>query len=145
MIFGNNLLIDSIDRHLLFFVFTSNFVLFILFSFFSENDDLATMIIVDSLFGFSTHKMNPRFRTNRRLWPQWKTTVQQFQQHLDYDRCFNELTSIGTWYDQLLARKSLIQLNAFKEHVSFKKKTLFFSILIMLKSIYLDASFSSFI
>ncbi|CAF4992374.1 unnamed protein product, partial [Rotaria sp. Silwood1] len=82
-----------------------------------ENDDLATMIIVDSIFGFTTHKMNVRFRPNRRLIPQWKLTVEQFQEHLDYQRCFDEVTSIGTWYDHLLARKSPIQLTAFKEHL----------------------------
>jgi hypothetical protein len=85
---------------------------------FSENDDLATMIIVDSMFGFTTHKMNVRFRPNRRLLPQWKLAVEQFQQHLDYERCFNEVTSIYTWYDHLLARKSPAQLSAFKEHVN---------------------------
>ncbi|CAF2745873.1 unnamed protein product [Rotaria sp. Silwood2] len=82
-----------------------------------ENDDLATMIIVDSIFGFTTHKMNVRFRPNRRLLPQWKSTVEQFQEHLDYQRCFDEVTSIGTWYDHLLARKSPIQLTAFREHL----------------------------
>ena len=85
---------------------------------FSENDDLATMIIVDSIFGFITHKMNVRFRTNRRLTPQWKLAVEQFQEHLDYERCFTEVTSIGNWYDHLLARKSPTQLTAFKEHVN---------------------------
>lgn len=78
------------------------------------------MIIVDSMFGFTTHKMNVRFRPNRRLSPQWKTAIQRFQQHLDYERCFNEATSIGNWYDHLLARKSSAQLIAFKEHVSIK-------------------------
>jgi len=76
------------------------------------------MIIVDSMFGFTTHKMNIRFRPNRRLSPQWKLTVEQFQQHLDYERCFTEVTSIGNWYDHLLARKSPAQLTVFKEHVS---------------------------
>ncbi|CAM4878191.1 unnamed protein product [Rotaria socialis] len=82
-----------------------------------ENDDLATMITVDSVFGFTTHKMNIRFRPNRRLTPQWKLAVEQFQEHTDYQRCFDEVTSIGTWYDQLLARKSPTQLTAFKEHM----------------------------
>ena len=89
---------------------------------FSENDDLATMIIVDSMFGFTTHKMNVRFRANRRLSPQWKLAVEQFQQHLNYERCFTEITSIGNWYDHLLARKSSAQIVAFKEHVYHKKK-----------------------
>jgi hypothetical protein len=78
------------------------------------------MIIVDSIFGFTTHKMNVRFRANRRLIPQWKLAVEQFQEHLDYERCFTEVTAIGNWYDHLLARKSPIQLTAFKEHVNKK-------------------------
>ncbi|CAF1327726.1 unnamed protein product [Rotaria sordida] len=82
-----------------------------------ENDDLATMIIVDSMFGFTTHKMNVRFRPNRRLSPQWKLAVKRFQQHIDYEQCFTELTSIGNWYDHLLARKSSAQLTALKEHM----------------------------
>ncbi|CAF0741059.1 unnamed protein product [Adineta steineri] len=82
-----------------------------------ENDDLATMIVVDSIFEFTTHKMNIRFRPNRRLLPQWKLAVEQFQEHLDYDKCFNDMTSIGTWYEQLLARKTSVQLTAFKEHL----------------------------
>jgi histone-lysine N-methyltransferase SUV420H len=89
---------------------------------FSENDDLATMIIVDSIFGFTTHKMNVRFRSNRRLSPQWKLAVEKFQQHLDYEQCFTEVTSIGNWYDHLLARKSPIQLITFKEHVNIQNK-----------------------
>jgi hypothetical protein len=96
------------------------FVLFYYFDwyiFFSENDDLATMITVDSIFGFTTHKMNVRFRTNSRLIPQWKLAIEQFQKHLDYEQCFNQVTSIGTWYEHLLARKNSSQLIAFKEHV----------------------------
>jgi histone-lysine N-methyltransferase SUV420H len=91
---------------------------------FSENDDLATMIIVDSIFEFTTHKMNVRFRPNRRLLPQWKLAVEQFQQHLDYERCFTEVTSIGNWYDHLLARKSPVQLITFKEHVNNNNKNI---------------------
>jgi hypothetical protein len=88
---------------------------------FSENDDLATMITVDSIFGFTTHKMNVRFRTNRRLIPQWKLSIEQFQKHLNYERCFNEVITIGTWYEHLLARKDSNQLIAFKEHVRIIK------------------------
>ena len=51
------------------------------------------MITVDSIFGFTTHKMNVRFRTNRRLIPQWKLAIEQFQKHLNYERCFNEVTN----------------------------------------------------
>jgi len=75
------------------------------------------MITVDSMFGFTTHKMNVRFRANRRLLPQWKLVVEKFQQHLDYERCFNEVISIGSWYDLLAARKNPPQLLSFKEHV----------------------------
>ncbi|UJR28834.1 hypothetical protein I4U23_010058 [Adineta vaga] len=82
-----------------------------------ENDDLATMIVVDSMFGFTTHKMNIRFRANRRLLPQWKLAIEQFQEHLDYEKCFNQITSIGTWYENLLARKSSLQITGFKEHL----------------------------
>ena len=83
------------------------------------------MIIVDSIFGFTTHKMNVRFRPNRRLTPQWKNVVEQFRQHLNYQRCFDELTSVGNWFDNLLARKSPGQLTAFKDHVREKSKTFF--------------------
>ena len=100
------------------FCFYSHSIISILFS---ENDDLATMIIVDSMFGFTTHKMNVRFRANRRLSPQWKLAVERFQQHLNYKQCFTEITSIENWYDHLLARKSSTQIAAFKEHVCQKK------------------------
>ena len=76
------------------------------------------MITVDSIFGFTTHKMNVRFRTNRRLVPQWKSTIELFQKHLDYERCFNDITNIGTWYELFLARKNSAQLSIFKEHVN---------------------------
>ena len=75
------------------------------------------MIIVDSVFEFTTHKMNVRFRPNRRLWSEWKRSVENFPKHLDYQKCFNEVTSIGSWYKHLLARKSPAQLNGFKDHV----------------------------
>lgn len=85
--------------------------------YFSENDDFATMIIVDSIFGFTTHKMNVRFRANRRLVPQWKLAIERFQQHLDYERCFNEIITLGKWYDYFIARKTPARLTIFKEHV----------------------------
>ena len=75
------------------------------------------MIIVDSIFGFTTHKMNVRFRANRRLAPQWKSAIERFQQHLDYERCFNEIITLGKWYDYFLARKTPARLAVFKEHV----------------------------
>ncbi|CAF0781560.1 unnamed protein product [Didymodactylos carnosus] len=61
--------------------------------------------------------MNVRFRPNRRLLPLWKQAIVQFSIHGDYEKCFDEVTSNGNWYAQLLVRKSPSQLSAFKEHL----------------------------
>lgn len=45
--------------------------------------------------GFQTHKMNPdsAATVSKQLRSRWRRALQQFAEHRNYDRCFDELTS----------------------------------------------------
>jgi histone-lysine N-methyltransferase SUV420H len=56
-----------------------------------EYDDTCTMIVVDSMLEFTTHKMNVKFRPIKKYSNDWKEIIKQFQLDLDYKKCFKNL------------------------------------------------------
>ncbi len=81
-------------------------------------DDLATAAVVDPLLGFTTHKMNHRFRAP--LKPQAKelcAAVQAFAKHQDYERAYADIAAVS-WWTQATRNKDKGWMGALKEHVS---------------------------
>ncbi|CAG7725884.1 unnamed protein product [Allacma fusca] len=84
----------------------------------SDNDDLATALILDSYLGFATHKMNIRHRPQRQHWDSLKQIVQDFLKHQNYEKAFNELDS-GGWLKQSknYHSKQKEQKDAVRDHI----------------------------
>ena len=117
----------------------------------SENDDLATGLVLDPYLGFTTHKMNLRYilcdllcinrhRTNIRLAflayqsysyrppktnrEELKQAVIKFIQDQDYQKAYEQLTS-NDYVWNILANKTKQQQAVLREHV---RKDLYLSL-----------------
>ena len=95
----------------------------------SDYDDIGTAVIVDPYLGFSTHKMNLRFRSPSVAHQKYlKEVVKKFIEHQDYEKAYNELLGCE-WLKSITRRKKKEWQNGLKEHVSFiftKKTPTFF-------------------
>jgi histone-lysine N-methyltransferase SUV420H len=83
----------------------------------SDFDDIATALIVDPYLGFTTHKMNLRFRTpkpNHRKY--LKSVVDKFLAQQDYEKSYNELCACD-WTKSMTIRKPKTWHAGLKEHV----------------------------
>jgi histone-lysine N-methyltransferase SUV420H len=80
-------------------------------------DDICTMMIVDSMLGFTTHKMNTKFRpVNKKLQATWKETLAAFQTASDYVRTSETLMQ-NKWFEVHFANKSPKQVYDLKQHM----------------------------
>ena len=84
----------------------------------SDYDDIGTAVIVDPYLGFSTHKMNLRFRSPSVAHQKYlKEVVKKFIEHQDYEKAYNELLGCE-WLKSITRRKKKEWQNGLKEHVS---------------------------
>lgn len=82
-----------------------------------DNDDLATMLVIDAYLGFTSHKMNTRFRPakgNKSC--EWRVMIERFRKHQDYELAYSELTA-GDSLRLFFLTKSKSQRSTAKEHV----------------------------
>jgi len=82
----------------------------------SDNDDLATGLVLDPFLGFSTHKMNLRYRPPKANREELKQAVVDFIEHQDYEKAYKQLTS-SDYVWNFLANKSKQQQLTVKEHI----------------------------
>ncbi|CAL4094688.1 unnamed protein product, partial [Meganyctiphanes norvegica] len=83
----------------------------------SDNDDLATALVLDSYLGFQTHKMKLGYRCPMKNKEQLRSIIEEFIQHQDYEKSYKQLTSgdLMSWTFQVTKNKA--QQATFKEHV----------------------------
>ncbi|KAK4023399.1 histone-lysine N-methyltransferase Suv4-20 [Daphnia magna] len=82
----------------------------------SENDDLATGLVLDPYLGFSTHKMNLRYRPPKANREELKQAVIDFIEHQDYEKAYKQLTSSDYVWNFLANKNKQQQMNV-KEHI----------------------------
>lgn len=87
----------------------------------SENDDLATSLVLDPYLGFSTHKMNMKWRPPLRASStQLRFIMEEFVKTQDYKKALSSIMK-GDWMPRI---RSKSQTKKFEEHVSLLKKML---------------------
>ncbi|XP_033123901.1 histone-lysine N-methyltransferase set9-like [Anneissia japonica] len=82
----------------------------------SENDDLATNLTLDPYLGFTTHKMNPRFRPVGPKPEVLRDILQRFKKNNNYVEAYERYMS-GEWAKVHFLNKSKQQVRATKEHI----------------------------
>ena len=73
-----------------------------------ENDDLATSIILDPIMGFTTHKMNTRFRPIKASAEDMIEVMNEFLCTANYEACFTKMISMD-WAQLCYASRTLKQ------------------------------------
>lgn len=82
----------------------------------SDNDDIATSLVLDPYLGFTTHKMNIRFRSPRANNAELKSIVEEFVRDQNYEKAFSRISK-GDWMPRI---KSKNQLKKLEEHVCIR-------------------------
>lgn len=83
----------------------------------SENDDLATSLILDPHLGFQTHKMNIRYRPLKVDTAQLKAIVDEFIQTQNYEVAVKKIFS-GPWLPRSYRNKNKMSIKRLHDHVS---------------------------
>lgn len=85
----------------------------------SENDDLATSLILDPILGFQTHKMNIRYKPLRVKNDELKKVAGEFIHDQNYDKTFNRIMA-GEWIPRTVHNKSKLMQKRLQAHVISK-------------------------
>ena len=83
----------------------------------AQYDDISSSLCVDPMIGFTTHKMNPRFRHVKGRFGKLKVIIDQFTADSNGSKAYDTLVS-GNWARTFLMGKPKPQVLAFQEHVS---------------------------
>nr|XP_046909813.1 histone-lysine N-methyltransferase KMT5B-like [Dermatophagoides farinae] len=81
-----------------------------------EADDIATALVVDQYLGFTTHKMNTRFRQPKVPKDQLKKIIMKFKEHQNYEQTLKEIFA-GEWAHSLYATKSIRMQKIIRQHI----------------------------
>ncbi|XP_055371522.1 probable serine/threonine-protein kinase DDB_G0282963 [Condylostylus longicornis] len=82
----------------------------------SENDDLATSLVLDPHLGFQTHKMNVRYRPIKADKTALKSIVSEFIKTQDYDQAVKKIFK-GEWMPRSINNKNKMAIKRLHDHI----------------------------
>lgn len=82
----------------------------------SENDDLATSLVLDPYLGFTTHKMNIQYKPLKANSDELRKIVAEFRQDQRYDLAYQKIMK-GEWIPRHLHNKNKADKKKLQEHV----------------------------
>lgn len=87
----------------------------------SDNDDLATGVVLDTILGFQTHKMNLKYRPLRVNTEPVKDLLEEFIRTQNYAKCYQQLMK-GSWIPRSALNKSKLAQKRLEAHVSLNSR-----------------------
>lgn len=82
----------------------------------SDNDDLATALVLDPVLGFQSHKMNIRFRALKANKEELKELIEEFVRKQNYEATYQKLIK-GVWIPRSVTNKSKVAHEKLKSHI----------------------------
>ncbi|XP_055585831.1 histone-lysine N-methyltransferase Suv4-20 [Uranotaenia lowii] len=82
----------------------------------SDNDDLATGLVLDPILGFQTHKMNLKYRPLRVNTDPIKDIIEEFIRSQNYAKCYQQLMK-GNWIPRAILNKNKVAQKRLEAHI----------------------------